>query len=201
MESELLKLKNNYEFWDLFFKLDNNEEISFNDLEYLIWSIIKLKYENLNNDEKIELKKSIVENRMIHCIQKFEQYFNKNYINGLIKEIKYREWFKLEGSHIIDSYYFIDPVNRYLKKILFEQLFEHTEVSDGGNKDFSEIGIDDFGTRFCVNYGVSEDKISLAQDYVYEYMENVKENIKKTNIAGKLINANENQKYIQDSIL
>lgn len=57
MESELLKLKNNYEFWDLFFKLDNNEEISFNDLEYLIWSIIKLKYENLNNDEKIELKK------------------------------------------------------------------------------------------------------------------------------------------------
>ena len=29
----------------------------------------------------------------------------------------------------------------------------------------------------------------------------VKENIKKTNIAGKLINANENQKYIQDSIL
>lgn len=28
-----------------------------------------------------------------------------------------------------------------------------------------------------------------------------KENIKKTNIAGKLINANENQKYIQDSIL
>ena len=185
----------------MFFKLDNNEEISFNDLEYLIWSIIKLKYENLNNDEKIELKKSIVENRMIHCIQKFEQYFNKNYINGLIKESKYREWFKLEGSHIIDSYYFIDPVNRYLKKILFEQLFEHTEVSDGGNKDFSEIGIDDFGTRFCVNYGVSEDKISLAQDYVYEYMENVKENIKKTNIAGKLINANENQKYIQDSIL
>ena len=88
-----------------------------------------------------------------------------------------------------------------MKKILFEQLFEHTEVSDGGNKDFSEIGIDDFGTRFCVNYGVSEDKISLAQDYVYEYMENVKENIKKTNIAGKLINANENQKYIQDSIL
>ena len=63
----------------MFFKLDNNEEISFNDLEYLIWSIIKLKYENLNNDEKIELKKSIVENRMIHCIQKFEQYFNKNY--------------------------------------------------------------------------------------------------------------------------
>ena len=43
--------------------------------------------------------------------------------------------------------------------------------------------------------------MSLAQDYVYEYMENVKENIKKTNIAGKLINANENQKYIQDSIL
>ena len=25
MESELLKLKNNYEFWDLFFKLDNKD--------------------------------------------------------------------------------------------------------------------------------------------------------------------------------
>ena len=122
MESELLTLKNNYDFWDLIFKLDNNEEIYFNDLEYLIWSIIKLKYENLNNDEKIELKKSIVENRMIHCIQKFEQYFNKNYINGLIKESKYREWFKLEGSHIIcllytSKYYLRQPNKRTAKAL------------------------------------------------------------------------------------
>ena len=82
--------------------------------------------------------------------------------------------------------------------MIYHRSFRYYAGRDKVWKPFSFVGQD--------HYYVWPNELKVlprtcASTYPYEEDGNVKENIKKTNIAGKLINANENQKYIQDSIL
>ena len=82
--------------------------------------------------------------------------------------------------------------------MIYHRSFRYYAGRDKVWKPFSFVGQD--------HYYVWPNELKVlprtcASIYPYEEDDHVKENIKKTNIAGKLINANENQKYIQDSIL
>nr|DAI69505.1 MAG TPA: hypothetical protein [Caudoviricetes sp.] len=162
------------DFWEIFDRMSDDEDIGKSELEYLIFSLIKANYDNISDEEKQKIQFTRHKNKLIKCVSEFYNSLENIFENFEIKNNKYTRWFDKNGSSIIKSYDFNFNDLVFLKRKLYDQLIEKTQGSINGEDDF--IFLND-GTAL-VKKDVPLSNLSLLEDNVMNYFNELKMEIR-----------------------
>ena len=166
------------DFWKLFGKLSNDdEEMSIEDIGYLVWCIIKSKLDSLNNDDREKIELLMLKNKILSCLNDFEYYFTcVVFKNEIISQSSYEKWFNSDGMEIIRKCYFENDIaENYIASLLDKRMIEKALISLRGEADFTQIGKDEYGIIYGVNIDVPESVLFLDKESALNFLLEIKE--------------------------
>ena len=152
------------DFWKIYDRISKDEDVSTWDLASLIYYFIESNYNNLNEEDRMNVDFKRLKSKLLNCISDFfNELYNMFGEKSKIKEECFYKWFKETGSVIVQKYDFEYSVLIFLKDILYFNLLDYCRVSK--ECDFTYVE----GNGYLLNADVPLETVFILKESVHNY--------------------------------